>query len=627
MRVIGTAGHVDHGKSTLVKCLTGIDPDRLDEEKNREMTIDLGFAWLTMPNKETIGIVDVPGHRDFIENMLAGIGGIDAAILVIAADEGVMPQTREHLAILDLLGIESGIVALSKIDLIDDPEWIDLVSQEVKEFLQGTSFANAPIIPVSGHSGSGIDMLLESLVACLDELPDNTNYHRPHLPVDRIFTVSGFGTVVTGTLSGGTFSVGDAVEIQPTGLTGRIRGMQSYHQSVEIALPGSRVAINLAGVDKSEINRGDVISFPGQLHPTVLVDVAFRHLPDASRPLKHNAEVKFFSGAAESIARVRLLADEELAPGQESWLQLKLENPVPLTRKDRFILRYPSPEETIGGGIVVNPNPGRRWRRFQQQVIDDLQIRLQGSPAERLEQITTSTISLKRTHLQDTSGYTDTELESAIQSAFAENRIVQLPDNTFIAASSLQSLTNQLLQFVVEFHRQNPLRLGIPREELRSRLAVKQNVFNVLLDMQKEEIIVESGLIRQPDHEIRFSPSQQNSIEQLMAKMQQAPYTPPSYTEAKEIAGHNVLNALIDLGQIIQVQQEVIFLRETYIELISGALDLIERDGSVTVKTLRDQFGTSRKYAIGLLEHTDAIGYTKRIGDERVRGRNADQFT
>jgi len=627
MRVIGTAGHVDHGKSTLVKHLTGIDPDRLDEEKKREMTIDLGFAWLTLPNQELVGIVDVPGHRDFIENMLAGIGGIDVAILVIAADEGIMPQTREHLAILDLLGIESGIVALTKVDLIDDPEWIELVTQDIEDFLSGTAFVDAPIIPVSAHSGTGIDSLLRSLVACLDDLPDNTNYHRPRLPIDRVFTVSGFGTVVTGTLSGGAFYVGDSVEIQPSGLAGRIRGLQSYHQTVETALPGSRVAINLSGIEKNQINRGNVVSLPGQVHPTILVDVAYRHLPDASRPLKHNAEVKFFCGAAETVARVRLLADELVQAGQESWLQLKLENPVSLNRTDRFILRFPSPEETIGGGVIVNSNPGRQWKRFQQQVIEDLQIRLEGTPAERLEQIAIGASPLKRTALQEKSGYASEELDFAIQTALDENRLIQLSDNTFIATSSLQDLSRQNTEIILDFHQQNPLRLGIPREELRSRLGLKQQFFNLFIEMQSNEFVAESGIIRQSSHEIQFSESQQRQINTLLQSMQQSPYTPPSYSNAANIVGHDVLHALIDLNHIIQIQQEVIFLQEIYVELIAGALDLIEHDGSVSVKSLRDKFGTSRKYAIALLEHTDAIGYTKRVGDERIRGHKADQFT
>ena len=321
--VIGTAGHVDHGKSTLVKALTGIDPDRLAEEKAREMTIDLGFAWLVLPGGETVGVVDVPGHRDFIENMLAGVGGIDLALFVIAADEGIMPQTREHLAILDLLGIGRGIVALTKVDLVDDPEWLSLVKEEISGALAGTALTGAPIVPVSARTGEGLDILITTLEAMLSDTPPRPDRGRPRLPVDRVFTMSGFGAVVTGTLTGGSIQVGEEVAIQPTGLRARIRGLQSHKQSVKMAPPGSRVAINLSGVEASQIRRGDVITRPGLLQPSTLMDVQFRLLSDAGRPLLHNAEVKLFTGAAEAVAHVRLLGDKVLQPGKTGWLQLR----------------------------------------------------------------------------------------------------------------------------------------------------------------------------------------------------------------------------------------------------------------------------------------------------------------
>jgi selenocysteine-specific elongation factor len=384
MRVIGTAGHVDHGKSTLVRRLTGIDPDRLAEEKAREMTIDLGFAWLKMPDDSVVGIVDVPGHRDFIENMLAGVGGIDAVLLVIAADEGVMPQTREHLAILNLLSIEHGIIVLTKTDMVDDAEWLELVQQEVRDVLQGTTLADAPIVPVSAHTGAGIDALITSLAALLAELPSRPDYGTPRLPIDRVFTMSGFGTVVTGTLTGGALRVGDEVELFPDAVTARVRGLQSYKQSVPLAYPGSRVAVNLSGVDKQRVTRGAVLALPDSLHPSTLVDVWLRFLSDAPRPLFHNAEVKVFAGTTECSAHVRLLNDEQVAPGQDAWVQLRLDRPLALAQGDRYIIRFPSPAETVGGGLIVNPTPAHRWRRFQARVIDDLKTRMAGTPAQRI---------------------------------------------------------------------------------------------------------------------------------------------------------------------------------------------------------------------------------------------------
>lgn len=408
MRVIGTAGHVDHGKSSLVRALTGIDPDRLAEEKAREMTIDLGFAWLKLPDGETVGIVDVPGHRDFIENMLAGVGGIDGVLLVIAADEGVMPQTREHLAILDLLGVQHGLVVLSKTDMVDDPDWLDLIEHDVQGVLSGTTLDGVGIVRMSARTGAGIPDLHQHLTSLLADMPPRSDYGSPRLPVDRIFTISGFGTVVTGTLLGGSLRVGEEVELQPAGLRGRIRGLQSYKQTVDTAEPGSRVAVNVSGVEKRAVERGNVLTLPGLLQPTTMVDVRFRHLKDVSRSLKHNAEVKLFSGAAESVGHVRLLDYQELAPGQEGWLQIRLETPMALAQGDRFILRYPSPSQTIGGGVIVNSHPSRRWKRFQADVLESLATRLAGTPAERLVQAAHA--PEKRSALQKQLGYNTADL-------------------------------------------------------------------------------------------------------------------------------------------------------------------------------------------------------------------------
>jgi selenocysteine-specific elongation factor len=621
MRVIGTAGHVDHGKSTLVKSLTGMDPDRLAEEQAREMTIDLGFAWLTLPNGETVGIVDVPGHRDFIENMLAGVGGIDAVMLVVAADEGVMPQTREHLAILDLLSIQTGIIILTKTDLIDDPAWLDLIEQDLVTVTEGTTLAGASIVRVSSRTGLGLNELVQRLTVLLADIPPRPDYQQPRLPIDRVFTISGFGTVVTGTLSGGCLRVGDEVEIQPTGLRARIRSLQSYKQSVEVALPGSRVAANLSGIDKKSVERGHALSNPGQLQPTTLADVRFRHLRDAQRPLKHNADVKFFSGAAETVARVRLLNDEALSPGAGGWLQIRLEKPLPLARGDRFILRYLSPRETIGGGIVVNPHPGRRWRRFQPQVIQQLETQLEGTPAQRVAQAANRSEPVKRQELQRVAGFADDELNDAIQEALNEGLLYILSDGSFVSAQVWQQMSRRIVEEMDRFYRDEPLRVGMSREELRSRLGVKNVLLNALLDAQAE-IISENTLVRLVNHQIRFTSSQQKSIEQLKQRLADSPYTPPSYSEAAKLVGENILHALIDLGEIVQVQPDVVFSRDAYDTMVATALEIIDDTGEVTAAALRDTFRTSRKYAISLLEHLDSVGITRRIGDTRVRSRS-----
>jgi selenocysteine-specific elongation factor len=617
MRVVGTAGHVDHGKSTLVRALTGIDPDRLAEEKAREMTIDLGFAWLKMPNGETVGIVDVPGHRDFIENMLAGIGGIDAVLLVIAADEGVMPQTREHLAILDLLGVQHGLVVLSKTDMVNDPDWLELIEHDVQDVLAGTTLDGAGIVPVSARTGAGIPDLRQRLTDLLADMPPRSDYGSPRLPVDRIFTISGFGTVVTGTLLGGGLRVGEEVELQPAGLRGRIRGLQSYKQTVETAEPGSRVAVNVSGVEKRAVERGSVLTLPGLLQPTTLVDVRFRHLKDAGRPLKHNAEIKFFSGAAESVGYVRLLDCDELAPGQEGWLQIRLETPMALAQNDRFILRYPSPSQTIGGGLIVNPHPARRWKRFQADVLESLATRLAGTPAERVAQA--ANIPEKRSVLQKQVGYNNADFDVAVREALEQGLLVELPSRELMSRVGWEQIMRRMADEVRAFHKAEPLRLGMSREEFRSRLGLKGATLNALLEGQTE-IVAENDRLRLADHTIRFTEAQRARADSLLRQMAATPYAPPSFADAAQLAGEDVVYALIELGDIVQVQDDVVFTRATYEEMVGAIFEMIDHDGSVTASSLRDHFNTTRKYAIGLLEHLDSVGLTRRVGDSRVRG-------
>lgn len=621
MRVIGTAGHVDHGKSTLVQRLTGIDPDRLAEEKKRALTIDLGFAWLHLPSGEILGVVDVPGHRDFVANMLAGVGGIDAVLFVVAADEGVMPQTREHLAILDLLDVKNGLVVLTKTDLIDDPDWLTLIEMDVQEMLVGTCLENAAMIPVSANTGAGIPELLSALNHLLDDIPVPQDINQPRLPVDRVFTMSGFGTVVTGTLLGGRLKIGDEIEFQPSGVRGRIRGLQSYQKQVDIAYPGSRVAVNIVGVNRDEVTRGETLTIPGQITPTSLLDARLRHLPDAGKPLRHNAEVKVFVGTAESVARIRLLDHDEIHPGETGWVQIRLEKPLALTHGDRFILRYPSPPLTIGGGLIVDPHPEKRWKRFRSSVIERLQMLLNGTPGQRVAQSAEGNEPVKRSVLQQMSGYSAAIFEDALAESLDEGLLVELQPGRYLAASSFHHLLRETRRTVMRFHDSFPLRAGIPREELRSRLGVKGATLNGLLSHLEQEITSEGTLVRHSMHQVMFNAKQQEHIDQLMRIISQNPYSPPSVAESLQIVGEAVLRALVEMGRMVQVQSDVIFTLEAYDEMVAVVLKIIEQNGSVDAKTLRDQFQTTRKYAIALLEHLDSTGVTRREGDVRVRGR------
>ncbi|OGN99159.1 MAG: selenocysteine-specific translation elongation factor, partial [Chloroflexi bacterium RBG_13_51_52] len=365
MFVLGTAGHIDHGKSLLVQALTGIDPDRLREEKERGMTIDLGFAWLKLPSGREVGIVDVPGHERFVKNMLAGVGGIDLALLIVAANEGVMPQTREHLAILDLIGVKRGVVAITKKDLVDD-ELLTLVRMEVEELIAATTIAGAPIVEVSAVTGEGLKELSGAIDAQLDKTEPKKDLGRPRLPIDRIFTIAGAGTVVTGTLIDGALATGQEVEIVPTGLKSRLRGLQTHKEKIDTAAPGSRVAANLVGLNTTQLTRGDVITIPGWLKPTKSVAVNLKLIAYLQRPLRHSAEVSFHTLAAETMAKVRLLESEELKPGDTTWAQLMLERPLAVIKGDRYIIR--SPMETLGGGGIVDTG-AKRIRRFRPEII------------------------------------------------------------------------------------------------------------------------------------------------------------------------------------------------------------------------------------------------------------------
>ena len=627
MRVIGTAGHVDHGKSTLIAALTGVHPDRLKEEQAREMTIELGFGWLTLSNGEEAGIVDVPGHRDFIENMLSGIGGIDAALLVIAADEGVMPQTREHLAILDLLQIPAGLIVLTKIDLAPDSGWLDLVEADIRAALHGTVLQEAPILRVSSKTRTGLDSLLSTLESLLQTKPPRPDLSRPRLPVDRVFTMSGFGTVVTGTLSDGRLSLGDEVEILPLGSKGRIRGLQTHKKKESAAVPGSRTAVNISGVDAASIRRGDVVTHPGQYQPTRRLDGRFRLLNDASTSMKHGDEVKFFVGASETVAMLRLLGTEELNPGQEGWIQLELREPVVAVRGDRYILRRPSPGETLGGGVIVDHQPKGRHKRFDDDVLRSLVSLAQGSPADVLLEAALSLPASSLREIVSRSRLETASAEDALQELLLNNSLVQLEegeptiqgDLLAIALPHWNALRDKTLRTLEEHHASFPLRRGIPREELKSRLKLPARVFNALITrLAREGSLVErSAFLAMPGHDVIFDNGQQEQIQKLMRRFEQNPFSPPGLKDSQAEVGSEVLNALIEMEELVLITGDVLFRRLDYDDAVHRIHAILLQNGTVTLAEVRDLLKTSRKYAQALLEHLDTTGLTLRDGDVR----------
>ena len=627
MKVIGTAGHVDHGKSTLIAALTGKHPDRLKEEQIREMTIDLGFGWMTLPNGEEVGIVDVPGHRDFIENMLSGIGGIDAALLVIAADEGIMPQTKEHLAILDLLQIPAGLIVLTKIDLASDSAWLDLVESDIRATVANTVMKDAPIVRVSVKTKTGLDSLVSNLQFLLEEKPARLDLNRPRLPIDRVFTMSGFGTVVTGTLNDGHLSVGDDVEILPSGLIGRIRGLQTHQKKEEKAVPGSRTAVNISGIATEQIQRGEVVTHPNQYQPTRRIDAGFRLLKDASSSLKHGDEVKFFVGASETVATLRLLGTEELNPGNEAWIQLELREPVITVRGDRYILRRPSPGETLGGGVIVDHLPKGRHKRFDENVLESLQSLAQGTPSDVLFE---AALTLNVSPIQNVFAHSRLEsasAETALNELMNSGRIIILEEGMptinsellLMAAPHWYSLFAKVMEIIESYHKDYPLRRGIPREELKSRLKLKPRIFSATINklIADHEITAYDNSVAKPGHTITFDNGEQVKIQELMRQFEASPFGPPSVKDCQAEVGEEVLNALRELNELIIVSSDVIFRKQDYDRMVMKVQDVLIQNGKITLAEVRDLFNTSRKYAQALLEHLDAIGITTRDGDFR----------
>lgn len=615
--VIGTAGHVDHGKSTLVRRLTGIDPDRLQEEKSREMTIDLGFAWLDLPGDLRVSIVDVPGHERFIKNMLAGVGGLDGAMLIVAADEGPMPQTNEHLAILDLLGVTTGLIVITKSDMVDE-EWLDLVIEETREAVQGSTFADAPVVAVSAVTGDGIDRLLEQLAALLEATEPDHRTGIARLPVDRVFSVTGFGTVVTGTLLGAPVSIGQELEVVPPMLRGRVRGLQSHGQKVETAFPGSRTAINLTGIDREDIQRGDVLTVPGRIKPTRLIDARLRIIANAPQPIEQNHPVDLFSGAAESPAHVTLLDSEQIPPGGEGWVQIRLDRELALVEGDLFIVRQASPSLTIGGGTILNTRP-RRHRRFRPDVIRELETRESGTPGDRLLQALADGPAQVAAACE-AAGLAGDESGSVITDLVEQGQVVRL-GASFIARSTDVSRFGQVItESLDRYHQEFPLRGGMPREDVRRRTGLAARVFDAVVDyfVGQQTIREAAGVLARATFEVQLTPKQQQLADRYVAALDANPVAPPSPSTFDIDA--ELLGALAASGRVVRMADNVVYSTGTLDTIRAETLRLIDERGQITLAEFRDHFGSSRRYAQAVLEHFDQERVTRRVGDARVRG-------
>ena len=621
MFVVGTAGHVDHGKSTLVEALTGIDPDRLAEEKERGLTIDLGFAWFRLPSGGEVSIVDVPGHERFVNNMLAGVGGIDVALLVVAADESVMPQTREHLAILDLLRIPRGMVALTKTDLVDD-EWLELVAADVEDALGGTALEGARILPVSAHTGEGLPELIGAIDAMLQDIPAKRDLARPRLPIDRAFTMTGFGTVVTGTLIDGHLETGQEVELAVAGQSTRIRGLQTHMQRVSMAEPGTRVAANLIGVSQRDVSRGETLTVPGWLRPTTAFDVHLRVLRNAPNPLRHNMYVTVHTGSSETVARLRLLEDDRAQPGDTTWAQLKLDAPVAVAKGDYFVIR--SNMTTLGGGNIVDTHAPRPRRRHA-PTIEQLEIMERGSDREVLLKTIEGLEPAEFTQVVNRANLDERTARTEIEAMIADGDVVALGVGgvrrgaRFYTGGGWRALEGSAREALGDYHRQFPLRAAAPKEELRSRLRLSPQVFNEVLRLLNEGgVTVERGsTVRLPDHapsSLGLGDAQRATVEEYLRRLESEPYSPPTDMDIDA----EIVNLLDDEGKVVKTGGGVVFSAAAYRQMVEKVSAHLEEHGEITVGDARNLFGTSRKYALALMDHLDHTRVTRRVGDARV---------
>ncbi len=625
--VVGTAGHIDHGKTSLVKALTGTDTDRLPEEKARGITIDLGFAFLEEPGGATIEIVDVPGHERFVKNMLAGVGGIDLVMLVIAADEGVMPQTREHLAICSLLRIKSGLVALTKTDLAE-PDWIELVRDDVRSLLASTFLGGCPIVPVSVKTGAGLPELRAALAELAGSVPARATDQTARLPIDRVFTVRGFGTVVTGTLTAGILSVDDRLEVYPRGVGSKVRGLQVHGRAVERASAGQRTAVNLQAVERAAVERGDVVAPPGGLLPTILADATLELLEDAPRPLKKRDRVRFHVGTQEVMARVLLVDRGQLEAGQVSYGRFRLEAPIVALPGDRFVIRSYSPIITIGGGTLLDIAPPR-FKRKGPALLAHLTLLEKGDPAQVLEEHLKQAgpAGARAADLRARTPFGPERLRELLDELVKAGAIVAVDREWYLHREANDRLRAQTLSLLEAFHAENPLRGGISREELRSRAGnAQERVFGQLLTSLEAEGVVrsEKDQVRLASHSIRLTPEQQRVVSGLDAEFVRAGPAPPSPEEALAKLGvkgnerHELFQLLVAERRLVRVKESLYFHSEALGAIQAKLVAYLQQKKEIGPGDMKDLLGITRKYAIPLMEYFDTQRITVRQGERRV---------
>ena len=626
--ILGTAGHIDHGKSTLVKALTGTDPDRLKEEKERGITLDLGFASLDLPGGNRLGIVDVPGHEGLIKNMLAGVGGIDMVMLVIAADEGIMPQTREHLAICDLLHVKQGLIALTKMDAAEK-DWLALVQDEVRDFVKGTFLEKAPIVPVSAKSGENLDRLKQELDKLAKAVAPKSPNGILRLPIDRVFTMKGFGTVITGTLLSGTISQDQEVDILPKGITTKVRGIQSHNQAAQRAIAGQRTAVNLQGVEKDQISRGDTIVTKGFFKTTRNLDCSLFMLKQATRGIKTGTRIRFYNNTQEAIGRVTLVGSNELNPGDEGYVQFRLEQPVLIQHGDRFIIRFYSPMETLGGGMVLNPHPRRHRNSTMQESVKNLGILDTGSLDERIGVIVAgrALAGMEEAEVIGSVAADKAEILAAL-AALAQKKAIVRVDNLYVHTNHLAALEKKVLDLIAEFHKANSLKPGIDKEEVKGMLKVRLHpkALGMAIDglIRKKQVETEGSKLRLPGFKPAVGKDQGLYKDKIVEAIKKGGSQPPVRDELPALFGitdrdaKDLLKLLADEGRVVRINDSL-YLDKAVLESIKTDLvKFLQEKKEIVVAEFRDIAKTSRKFAVPILEYLDSQKLTQRVGDKRV---------
>jgi selenocysteine-specific elongation factor len=631
--ILGTAGHIDHGKTSLIKAISGTDTDRPKEEKERGITIELGFASLDLPGGQHLGIVDVPGHEKFVKNMVAGATGIDIVVMVIAADEGVMPQTREHREICTLLGIQNGLIVMTKTDMVEE-EWLELALEDIREFSQGTFLEDAPILPVSSVTGDGIPELISAINETAGSIPQRPPSSLFRLPIDRVFTMKGFGTVITGTLVSGKINVGETIMVYPTGITSKVRGIQVHNQSAESAEAGMRTAINFQGLDKTAVKRGEVLSTPDALIASYMVDVSFHYLASNKKPLKNRTLVRFHTGTSEVMGYLILLEQEELPPGQTVVAQLRLDSPVAIVKDDRFVIRSYSPVRTIGGGQVLNPIP-QKHKRLKQDVIDGLQHLTDEDPesiiSQQIQQAGYGGVSLS--HLKIMTNLTDKQLDTALQHLLSKKTITQTDkqNRIFLHQSTFDKLIQKTSEYLANYHADKPLKAGMPKEELKSKFPQLSDpkVFNLILNqmIKSDQIAQEENTVRLSDHRVSLGADQADIRKKIEGIYKKGGLQPPYFREVPKLLGvdpnhtKDVMLLLVEEGQIVKTKDDLYFHIDAITNLKNRLVDFLKANEEITTPQFKDMTGASRKYVIPLIEYFDASKITLRVGDSRkLRG-------